>query len=211
MLFIKKNAYICSMKYTVYLIRHISTGMVLYVGKTINFKKRAYEHLSLNSNSKKWLSSIGTSNVLIEEVAKFDNEVDALKYEDELILKYGTIENGYNKQRSGLIKTENPEEYNKKYQKKYWEIDEHKEHRREYQRKWLKEYSNTDKFKEYQRKWHKEYSKTDKCRKYQRDYQKKYRQEYYKAKKLGISVAEYRKLKNDQGTKKQPIQLTINF
>lgn len=220
-------------KYTVYLIRHISTGMVLYVGKTDNLKRRAYEHLTLNSNSKKWLSVIGTGNVLIEEVAKFDNEVDALKYEDELILKYGTIENGYNGQRSGLI-TENPEEYNKKYQKKYREIDEHKEHMREYKRKWQKEYSKTDKFKEYQRKWHREYSKTDKCREYQRDYHKKYektdkrieyqkeyrnsekykehRREYdrdrYQAKKMGITIDNYRKFKQN---KKQPIQLTINF
>ena len=199
-------------KYTVYLIRHMSTGMVLYVGKTNNFKRRAYQHLSLQSRTKDWLSVIGTANVIIEEVAKFDNEVDALKYEDKLIQKYGTIENGYNKHRSGLIKAENPEEYNKKYQKKYLEIDEHKEHIREYKRKWQKEYSKTDKFKEYQRKWHREYLKTDKCRKYQ----KKYQQDYYKAKKLGISVSEYRKLKNDQDStleqnKKQPIQLTINF
>lgn len=203
---------VSNMKYTVYIIRHISTGQVLYVGKTRNFKRRVYQHLTLHTGTKKWLSVIGTGNVLIEEVAKFDNEVDALKYEDELILKYGTIENGYNKNRSGLIESENPEEYQKKYQKKYLEIDEHKEHIREYKRKWQKEYSKTDKFKEYQRKWKKEYRNTDKCRKYQRDYKR----DYYKAKKIGISVSEYRKLKNDQGdtleqNKKQPIQLTINF
>ena len=184
------------MKYTVYIIKHIGTGTVLYVGSTRNFKRRTYQHLSLKSNSKKWLSVIGTGNVLIEAVAEFDNKVDALKYEDELILKYNTITNGYNKCRSGLIFEENPEEY---------------------QRNWQKEYHSTDKFKEYKRK----YTKTDKYRGYQREYQKKYQgtdgfkeyqrkwhRDYYQAKKLGISLDEYRKFKQN---KNQSIQLTINF
>ena len=223
------------MKYTVYIIRHISTGQVLYVGKTDNFKRRAYQHLHLNTGTKEWLSSIGTGNVLIEEVAKFDNEVDALKYEDELILKYDTINNGYNKQRSGLIKAENPEKYrrenlreysrnycreyyqkNNKYRewvREYHNTEKYKERQKEYRntdkaKELRRKYQRTEKFKEYRR----EYRKTDKCRKYQIDYQR----DYYKAKKIGISVSEYRALKKDQDStleqnKKQPIQLTINF
>lgn len=196
------------MKYTVYIIRHISTGTVLYVGKTRNFKLRAYQHLKLNTHSKKWLSVIGTGNVLIEEVAKFNNKTDALKYEDELILKYNTIENGYNNNRSGLISYENPEEYQKEYQKKYRKIEEHKE----YQKKYHKKYNKTDKYKEYNKEYQKEYRNTNKSK----EYQKKYHIDYMKAKKMGISIAEYRKLKNDQcdtleQNKKQPIQLTINF
>lgn len=145
------------MKYTVYVIKHIGTGTVLYVGKTNNLKRRAYEHLSLNAGTKKWLSVIGTENVIIEPVEEFNNEVDALKYEDELILKYDTITNGYNKHRSGLIFEENPEKY---------------------QRDYRKEYQGTDGFKEYQRKWHREYSKTDKCREYQRNYHREYQKKY---------------------------------
>ena len=193
--------YIWSMKYTVYIIRHIGTGAVLYVGKTRNFKRRAYEHLSLKSNSKYWLSSIGTNNVLIESVAEFDNETDALKYEDELILKYSTIANGYNKQRSGLIESENPEEYKRDWNREYYQKNNKCRER-------IKKYQRTEKYKEIRR----EYSKTNKYKEYQRKWNRDYRQ----AKKLGITVAEYRKLKKDQDTtfeqnKKQPIQLTINF
>lgn len=176
------------MKYTVYIIRHISTGMVLYVGKTNNFKRRVYQHLSLKSSSKEWLSSIGTNNVIIEAVAEFNNKVDALKYEDELIIKYGTIENGYNKNRSGLIATENIGEYQRKWQKEYYQKnDKFREYQRNYQREYQKKYQGTDEFKEYQRNWHRD---------------------YYHAKKLGISIDEYRKIKQN---KNQPTQLTINF
>ena len=184
------------MKYTVYLIRHISTGTVLYVGSTRNFKRRTYQHLSLKSNSKKWLSVIGTGNVLIEAVAEFDNKVDALKYEDELILKYNTITNGYNKCRSGLIFEENPEEYQRKYQKEYQGTDKFKECQRKY---W-----KTDKYREYQRKYQKKYQGTDGFKEYQRNWHR----DYYQAKKMVVSIDEYRKIKQN---KNQPIQLTINF
>ena len=195
---------VSNMKYTVYIIRHISTGQVLYVGKTDNFKRRAYEHLKLHSRTKDWLSVIGTANVIIEEVAKFDNEVDALKYEDALILKYDTINNGYNKYRSGLIKAENPKEYKREYIK----TEKYKEYQKNYQKNYQKKYQQTEKYKEKRR----ERRKTGEYREYERAYKRDYRQ----AKKFGISIAEYRKLKNDQvdifkQNKKQPIQLTINF
>ena len=196
------------MKYTVYIIRHIGTGAVLYVGKTKNFKIRAYQHLYLKSNTKKWLSVIGTGNVLIEEVAKFDNETDALKYEDELILKYDTINNGYNNNRSGLIQAENPKEYKRKWKK----TDKYRDYNREYQRNYQIEYHKTDKYREWRIEYEREYRRTDKYK----EHKKKYMLDYRSAKKIGISVAEYRKLKNDQDNtfeqnKKQPIQLTINF
>lgn len=178
-------------KYTVYLIRHISTGQVLYVGKTDNFKHRAYEHLSLKTNTKEWLSVIGTSNVLIEPVEEFNKETDALKYENELMLKYDTINNGYNKNRNCLIKEENIDEYNKKWfqirrkGKKEWN-KKHNIHQKRYLQR-LKEKGEIDAYKEYQ---------------------KKYQIDYRQAKKMGITIDEYRKFKQN---KKQPIQLTINF
>lgn len=180
------------MKYTVYVIKHIGTGTVLYVGMTKNFKMRVYQHLSLKSNSKYWLAEIGTNNVLIEPVDEFNNKVDALKYEDELILKYDTIKNGYNKCRSGLIFEENPE----KYQKKYHNTDKFKEYQKKYQ--------GTDKYRGYQREYQKKYQGTDGFKEYQRNWHR----DYYKAKKLGVSINEYRKIKQN---KNQPIQLTINF
>ena len=184
------------MKYTVYIIKHIGTGTVLYVGSTSDFKRRVYQHLSLKSSSKKWLAEIGTNNVTIEAVAEFNNKVDALKYEDELIIKYGTIENGYNKQRSGLIFLENPEKYQREYQKKYQATDKFKE--------CLRKYTKTDKYRVYQRKYQKKYQATDKFKEYQR----KWHKDYYQAKKLGVSIDEYRKIKQN---KNQPTQLTINF
>lgn len=184
------------MKYTVYIIKHIGTGTVLYVGKTNNFKRRVYQHLSLKSSSKEWLAEIGTNNVLIEAVAEFNNKVDALKYEDELILKYDTITNGYNKYRSGLIFEENPEEYQREYQKEYHNTDKFK--------KYIRKYTKTDKYRGYQREYQKKYQGTDGFKEYQRNWHK----DYYQAKKLGISVDEYRKFKQN---KKQSIQLTINF
>ena len=217
-------------KYTVYIIRHISTGTVLYVGKTNDFKRRAYEHLKLNTNSKDWLSVIGTGNVFIEAVAEFENKDDALKYEDELILKYNTIENGYNNNRSGLITYENHKKYNREYsktdkfkeyhrkwQREYSKTDKCRKYQRDYHRKYektdkrieyQKEYRNSEKYKEYRREYDRERSKTEKRKEYQKKYQKNYQIDYYKAKKLGIKIDDYRKFEQN---KKQPIQLTINF
>lgn len=177
------------MRFTVYTITTIDQGRVVYVGETNNFQRRKREHLTLNTGTKEWLAEIGTGNVLIEPVAEFNNEVDALKYEDELILKYNTINRGYNKHRSGLIKAEDPKEYQREYQR----TDKRKEYQREYQREWQREYEKTDKRKEYKR----EYRQTDKYREYQREYRqtdkhREYHREYYHAKKLGMSVAEYR-------------------
>ena len=184
------------MKYIVSIRKHIGTGTVLYVGSTNNFKRRVYQHLSLKSNAKYWLAEIGTNNVTIEAVAEFNNKVDALKYEDELIIKYGTIENGYNKQRSGLIFLENPEEYQRNWQKEYHSTDKFKEYKRKY--------TKTDKYRGYQREYQKKYQGTDEFKEYQR----KWHRDYYQAKKLGVSIDEYRKIKQN---KNQPTQLTINF
>ena len=191
------------MDYTVYIIRHICTGQVLYVGKTKDFKRRAYEHLKLRTETKEWISVIGSGNIFIEAVAKFNNETDALKYEDALILKYDTITNGYNKHRSGLIEAENPKEYSLKWHREYYQKnDKYKEWHREYERK----YRQTEKYKEYKRNYRIEYQRTDKYKEYLMNYRKTdeykeriraYKRDYYRAKKLGISVSEYRKLKNN--------------
>ena len=121
-----------------------------------------------------------------------------------MILKYNTIENGYNERRSGLIKKENPEKYN---------IEHYREYRRLYNREY---YKKNDKYREYIRKYQKVYQKEHRNTEEYKEYHRKWQRDYYYSKKMGISVSEYRKLKNDQGTtleqnKKQPIQLTINF
>lgn len=136
------------MRYTVYLIRHICTGTVLYVGKTKNFRVRKYEHLHLRTNTKDWIVEIGTSNISIEKVAEFENEVDALKYEDELINRYGTIENGYNKQRSGLIATSSRK---KEYQQEYQQRDVFKVSHQKRQADYFAAHHDDEDFKQHNR------------------------------------------------------------
>ena len=107
--------------YTVYTITDIYTKKVIYVGKTKNFKKRKQQHLQLKTNTKQWISMIGVDNISIDSVHIFNNNIDAIRYEDELINKYHTITNGYNKQRSGNVyKDDNYiKSYNKQYKKVY--------------------------------------------------------------------------------------------
>lgn len=196
-------------KYTVYQIKHIVTGQILYIGKTRNFKKRAYQHLTLKTNTKDWLSSIGTNNVTIEAVAEFNDKTEALKYEDELILKYNTITNGYNKYRSGLIYIEDKEKYRREYEKtykrkeyliNYRQTDEYKEYKKEYYstekyKEKIREHHKTDEYKE----WLREYRKTDKIKKYMKEYNKEYqRTEKYKEKKREYSKTDkYKEYQKD--------------
>lgn len=178
------------MRYTIYTIRTIDEGKIVYVGKTKNFERRKKEHLGLYSlNTKEWLAEIGIDNVFIEPVTEFGTEEDALKCEDELILKYDTITNGYNKQRSGLIATEDHEEYHRDYYREYYQKNDK-------YREWIKEYQQTEKYKESRR----EYEKTDKVKERRRKYEqtdkrKEYHRDYRAAKKMGVSVAEYREIK----------------
>lgn len=162
------------MAYTVYTITTINEDKVVYVGKTKNFDLRAYQHYKLNSHAKEWIAAIGTDSVSIDAVAEFDTEEDALKCEDALILKYDTITNGYNKRRSGLIEAEDPQKYHSIQQQKYQKTEKGKEYHNNYNKEWQRKHRKTEEYREKQR---------------------LYRRDYRAAKKLGISVAEYREIK----------------
>ena len=64
---------------------------------------------------------------------KYVEKNDALLEEDKLIKKYDTINNGWNKNRSGLIETTDKTVYMKCYQKQYYKTDENIQKRRKNQ------------------------------------------------------------------------------
>lgn len=74
---------------------------VLYVGCTHSIGRRKRQHLELKTHTSEWLGEIGVDKVYIEEVCKFESKQDALVCEDEMIKRYNTLVDGYNKQRSG--------------------------------------------------------------------------------------------------------------
>ena len=128
--------------YSVYLIK--LDEVVMYVGKTKDFRKRKNDHLGRIGQTIHSAIPEGTdlSKVSIIKVKEFNDKVEALRYEDELILQYDTINNGWNKQRSGLISAE--DNYNKKYREahreeyKVWREehrDEHKAYMKDYNKK----------------------------------------------------------------------------
>lgn len=178
------------MKYTVYIIKDLLEGLVVYVGKTSNFNRRKQQHLGLYSNNTKdWISAIGTNNVQIMPVECFDSEEEALRREDELIIQYDTINNGYNRQRSGLIETGREKEYWQEYHQenanvrnersKQWYQDHREEHNQQ-MKQWYQD--NHEKRKEQNKKWQQD--NREKWNKYMRDRRA--------AKKLGMTVKEYK-------------------
>ena len=88
--------------YVVYTITYFD--QIVYVGKTCRYIERKRKHLNQRGT---YMSAIPVdadlSKIEFNVVAEFDNKTDALKYEDQLILKYNTIDNGWNKYRSGLV------------------------------------------------------------------------------------------------------------
>lgn len=161
----------------VYIIKNVREDRVVYVGKTINFNKRKYDHLTLHAHTKDWIGAIGTNNVEIIPIECFDTEEEALKREDELILQYDTIENGYNKHRSGLIERGREKEY-----KNEW-YQEHREDINEQQKRYNADHREEKK--QYHKEWYQDH----------REYKKQYNHDYYQAKKLGMTVKEYREKK----------------
>lgn len=136
------------MKYSVYTIRHIGTGNVLYVGYTNDFDRRMYDHLTLRTNTARYIEEVGCCNIDIEVVAEFNDKKEAKVYEDELICKYNTIEYGWNTVRSG---------YRIKERKKVCDA----------------RYRQTEHYKAYQAEYQSEYHKSEKYKAYQAEYRKK--------------------------------------
>lgn len=87
-------------KYTVYTI---SLGSkVMYVGESANFPQRRYLHRNKRGTSQSAIPlDVDLSLVVFEKIAVYDTRNEALETEDSLIKEYDTINNGWNKRRSG--------------------------------------------------------------------------------------------------------------
>ena len=147
----------------IYYIKDLRTDKIIYIGQTINYKKRKRSHFGHKEQPiDKYMYEEGRENFTME---LFDidctnmAEEERKQKEDELILQYDTINNGYNKRRSGLItKTLN---YNNIKSKRFYHTEKCKQY--------LKEYYKTEKYKEYK----KQYYKTEKYKEHKKQYRLK--------------------------------------
>lgn len=115
----------------IYYIKDNRTDKIIYIGQTIDFKGRKAHHFkSKKTPIDKHMFEEGRKNF---SMLPFDIDVaeynrDELKNkENELILYYNTIEEGFNCCRSGIYNIDNDYEYRKKYRDEYM-----KEYRKEY-------------------------------------------------------------------------------
>ena len=108
----------------IYSIYTISLGSkVMYVGCTNRSKHRVWEHLNSREKYATIQSPIPTdvdlSLVSFNVLKEFTSKEEALKEEDRLIVEYDTINNGWNKRRSGLVRKDDPKKYLQEYHKSH--------------------------------------------------------------------------------------------
>ena len=100
----------------IYYIKDLRTDKIIYIGQTKNFILRKYNHFGSKDNQQidKYMFEEGRESFIME---MFDiyctnmTEEERTVEEDKLILQYDTINNGFNKQRSGLISKDKNEYY----------------------------------------------------------------------------------------------------
>lgn len=91
-----------------YYIKDIRTDKIIYIGYTTDYVLRKYEHFGRKKQKiDLYMFNEGRDNFLMEIFTNIDfsvmTEDDFKKKEQELIEYYDTINNGYNKHRSGNI------------------------------------------------------------------------------------------------------------
>lgn len=128
-----------------YYIKDLRSDKIIYIGQTINFKYRKYYHFGHKKQPvDEYMYNEGRDNFLMEMfnidcLNMTDEEI--LKKEDELILKYNTIDEGFNIRRSGLIMfTEN---YNRNRQREYFKNEENHKRKNKKNKEYLKQYRET--------------------------------------------------------------------
>ena len=134
----------------IYYIKDLRTDNIIYIGQTKDFKQRKYCHFGHKKEPvDKYMYEEGRENFTMNYFKDIDctnmTDDEILNKEDVLILNYNTINNGFNKYRSGKISND-MKEYKKNYMREY-----QKEYHREYMKKYYQEH------KEYMKKYYQEH------------------------------------------------------
>jgi hypothetical protein len=96
----------------------------MYVGKCSNFTSRKWYHTHYRGTHYSAIPvEVDLSLLSFDKISEFTDELEALKEEDRLIVEYDTINSGWNKQRSGLIRSGNKKEYMRIKQQEFREKD----------------------------------------------------------------------------------------
>ena len=173
---------------TTYFIKDKRIDKIIYIGQTKNFKKRKSQHFSHTKQPVDlYMYEQGRDNFVMDKFQEYPDTMtddELRKIEDELILKYNTIEDGLNKWRSGNIKRDNLDEYiinqrnrlretgklkqysikeeekrkkdtkRKEYQKAYNSKEENKERRRLVNKVYYSKEENKEKHRLSNKKWY---------------------------------------------------------
>ena len=149
----------------IYYLKDLRTDKIIYIGQTKDFKERKRAHFRAKKCPiDKHMFEEGRENFsmnIFKDIDYLNITYEELKTkENELIKCYDTINNGWNKNRSGLISNNT-----KEYQREYSKTEKYKDH--------CKEKRNNEQYKEYQREYQREYSKTEKYKEYKKQYRLK--------------------------------------
>lgn len=133
---------------TRYIVYTISLqGKVMYVGSTNNFERRKGQHKTKRGTNQSAIPmDVDLSLVSFNIIVDYESKKEALKEEDRLIVEYDTINNGWNKQRSGLIRSNGSE-----YLKKWYIGHNYKEYHKNYR------LTHNQYIKEYKKEYYKKY------------------------------------------------------
>lgn len=146
-------------KYVVYTIT--LQGKVMYVGKCSNFTSRKWYHTNYRGTHYSAIPvEVDLSLLSFDKISEFTDELEALKEEDRLIVEYDTINNGWNKLRSGHIRIDNNTEYQRIHSQMY--RDNNREKVNAYTRKRYEELMKDPAFREKERIRLREYRKRKK-------------------------------------------------
>lgn len=187
-----------------YFIKDLRTDKVIYIGQTSDFEGRKKQHFyNKISHIDKYMYEEGRDNFSMKMFSDIDctnmTEEERRIKEDELILQYDTIDNGFNKRRSGLISIDKIKYCNEKRRERKISDPDYKDKLKEYSKK--SRLKNKEKYNEYKKQYYQEHR--EEIRQYQKEqYQKhkekrlKYNQEHRE--EINKYKRAYRKKKKEQ-------------